>query len=347
MPQRSTYIIDRTIGAYKLEGSIPMTLSPDIKPDSGEASKSTKFRLVTRSDFDGLVCAVLLKHMDVIDDILFVHPKDMQDGVVEINDRDITTNLPYMPGVHIAFDHHLSETIRNHDQKENHIINPSALSAARVVYNYYGGLNRFPARWTSMMEAVDKADAAQYSLDEILNPTGWVLLNYLMDPRTGLGRFRNFRISNYNLMMNLIDNCKDHDIDYIMQMPDIKERVELYLEQTELFKEQVKRCSKVYNNLIVLDLRNEETIFAGNRFMIYAMFPECNISIHVLWGLKQQNTVFAIGKSIVNRSAKTNVGELCLGYAGGGHEKAGTCQIANDKAEATLLELIKKINADG
>lgn len=324
-----------------------MTVSPNSTPGTDGTSESTKFRLVTRSDFDGLVCAVLLKHMDMIDDILFVHPKDMQDGIVEVNERDITTNLPYVAGVNMAFDHHLSETIRNKEQKENHIIDPKALSAARVVYDYYGGLERFPARWTSMMEAVDKADAALYSLDEILEPKDWVLLNYLMDPRTGLGRFRNFRISNYNLMMNLIDYCKDHDIDDIRQMPDVKERVELYFEQAELFKAQVARCSTIHKNLIILDLRNEETIYAGNRFMIYALYPECNISIHVLWGLKQQNTVFAIGKSIVDRNAKTNVGELCLSYAGGGHEKAGTCQIANDKAEATLLELISKINADG
>jgi nanoRNase/pAp phosphatase (c-di-AMP/oligoRNAs hydrolase) len=324
-----------------------MSLSSDVNSQTGEVAKATKFRLVTRSDFDGLVCAVLLKHMDMIDDILFVHPKDMQDGKVEITERDITTNLPYVNGVHIAFDHHLSETIRNKDQKNNHIIDPKAMSAARVVYDYYGGLERFPARWNSMMDAVDKADAAQFTLEEILNPGGWVLLNYLMDPRTGLGRFRDFRISNYNLMMNLIDYCKDHDIDEIMQIPDVRERVELYMEQSALFKEQVERCSTIHNNLLVLDLRNEEIIYAGNRFMIYALHPECNISIHVLWGLKQQNTVFAIGKSIVNRSSKTNVGELCLKYNGGGHEKAGTCQIDNDKAEAVLKELIHTITQDG
>jgi len=324
-----------------------MTISPDAKPTAPETSKATKFRLVTRSDFDGLVCAVLLKHMDMVDDILFVHPKDMQDGKVEISDRDITTNLPYVPGVHMAFDHHLSETIRNQDQKDNHIIDAKAQSAARVVYEFYGGASRFPERWTDMMEAVDKADAAQYSLEEILEPTGWALLNYLMDPRTGLGRFRNFRISNYNLMMDLIDYCKDHGIDDIMKMPDVQERVELYFEQTALFKAQVERCAKVYHNLIVLDLRDEETIYAGNRFMIYAMYPQCNISIHQIWGLKKQNTVFAVGKSIVKRDSKTNVGELCLEYGGGGHEKAGTCQIENYQAEATLLKLIKKINADG
>jgi len=302
---------------------------------------------VTRSDFDGLVCAVMLKHMNMIDDILFVHPKDMQDGKVEITDRDITTNLPYVDGVHLAFDHHLSETIRVKNKKENHIIDPDAMSAARVVYDYYGGLDKFPAKWTDMMVAVDKADAAQFSKEEILDPTDWVLLNYLMDPRTGLGRFRNFRISNYNLMMELIDACKDHDIKEIMQMPDVVERVELYNEQAEKFKDQVKRCSTVHKNLIVLNLKGEETIFAGNRFMIYAMYPDTNISIHVLWGLKQQNTVFAIGKSIVNRSSKTNIGELCLKYNGGGHEKAGTCQIENDKAEGVLKELVEQITSDG
>jgi nanoRNase/pAp phosphatase (c-di-AMP/oligoRNAs hydrolase) len=317
----------------------------------GEAMTSTntqtKYRLVTRSDFDGLVCAVMLKHMNMIDDILFVHPKDMQDGKVEITDRDITTNLPYVNGVHLAFDHHLSETIRNKEKKENHIIDPDAMSAARVVYDHYGGLKTFPAKWNGMMDAVDKADAAQFSVDEILNPEDWVLLNYLMDPRTGLGRFRNFRISNYNLMMDLIDACKDKDISEIIKMPDVQERVELYREQAELFKEQVKRCSTIHKNLIVLNLKGEETIYAGNRFMIYAMYPETNISIHVLWGLKQQNTVFAIGKSIVNRSSKTNIGELCLKYNGGGHEKAGTCQIENEKADEVLKELVAQITADG
>jgi nanoRNase/pAp phosphatase (c-di-AMP/oligoRNAs hydrolase) len=326
-----------------------MTSSTNAIPGRSQdnVAPKTKFRLVTRSDFDGLVCAVLLKHLELIDDILFVHPKDMQDGKIEINDRDITTNLPYVPGVHMAFDHHLSETLRNTQQTGNHIIDAQAMSAARVVYDYYGGAERFPARWNDMMEAVDKADAAMFNRDEILNPSGWTLLNYLMDPRTGLGRFREFRISNYNLMMNLIDACKDQDIEQIMESPDVKERVELYFEHAELFKEQLKKCSTVHKNLVILDLRNEETIYAGNRFMIYALYPDCNISIHVLWGLKQQNTVFAIGKSILNRSSKTNVGELCLQYGGGGHEKAGTCQIENDQAELVQQELIRKINADG
>ena len=160
-----------------------------------------KYRLVTRSDFDGLVCAVLLKELDLIDDIKFVHPKDMQDGTILVSESDITTNLPYVAGVHLAFDHHLSETIRMEEKADNHIIDPDAPSAARVLYDYYGGRNKFPRVSDEMMEAVDKSDSAQFTKDEILKPGGWALMNYLMDSRTGLGRFREFRISNYQLMM--------------------------------------------------------------------------------------------------------------------------------------------------
>lgn len=305
-----------------------------------------RYRLITRSDMDGLVCAVLLKHIDIIDDIKFVHPKDMQDGIIEVGENDITTNLPYVDGVYLAFDHHLSETIRN-GKKDNHIILPDAPSAARVVYDYYGGEKVFPASFEDMMVAVDKADSAQFSKEDILNPKGWDYLSFLMDARTGLGRFRHFRISNYNLMMDLIDCCKDLSIDEIMKLPDVVERIELYEEQSKLFKDQLERCSTVYDNLVVLDLRDEETIYAGNRFMIYALFPDTNISIHQIWGLKKQNTVFAVGNSIVNRTSKTNIGELMLKLGGGGHENAGTCQVANDKSKEILKDLIKQITANG
>jgi nanoRNase/pAp phosphatase (c-di-AMP/oligoRNAs hydrolase) len=307
---------------------------------------TTKYRLVTRSDFDGLVCAVLLKELGILDDIKFVHPKDMQDGKVEVSSRDITTNVPYVPGVHLAFDHHLSETVRVKDRPQNHIIDPKALSAARVVYDHFGGKAKFKIS-DELMAAVDKADAAQFSKDEILDPKGWVLLNYLMDPRTGLGRFREFRISNYQLMMELIDACLTKSVDEILAMPDVAERVALYREHETKAKEQIVRCSTHEKNLVVLDLRDEETIWATNRFAIYALFPECNISIHVLWGLKKQNTVFAVGKSILDRSSKTNVGELMLAYGGGGHNAAGTCQVDNDAAPDTLAKLVEKITADG
>ena len=303
-----------------------------------------KFRLVTRSDFDGLVCAVLLKDLDLIDDILFVHPKDMQDGKIDITENDITTNLPYVAGCHIAFDHHLSETVRNSGDIDNHIIDPKA---PRVVYNYYGGADKFPNISVDMMDAVDKGDSAQFSEEEILEPTDWVLMNFIMDARTGLGRFRDFKISNYQLMMKLIDACKDHSIEEILQMEDVAERVSLYHEHNEMAKAQIAKCSTVYDNLVVLDLTDQETIYATNRFVIYAMYPDCNISIHKMWGLKKQNVVFAIGKSITNRSSKTNVGELCLKYGGGGHMNAGTCQVETSKAETVLGELIETITSDG
>ena len=283
----------------------------------------------------------------MLDDIKFVHPKDMQDGKIEITGNDITTNVPYVKGVHLAFDHHLSETVRVAEKPANHIIDPKADSAARVVYDHYGGAPAFPRIRDEMMVAVDKADAARFSRDEILKPSGWVLLNYLMDPRTGLGRFREFRISNYQLMMQLIDVCLASSIEDVLATPDVKERVDLYFEHEAKAREQIQKNATVHGNLVILDLRKEETIFAANRFLIYALFPQCNISIHVLWGLKNQNTVFATGKSILDRGSKTVVGELMLAYGGGGHAAAGTCQIDNDKAEGVLKELIAKINAAG
>ncbi|HFQ5142316.1 TPA: exopolyphosphatase [Vibrio vulnificus] len=306
-----------------------------------------KFRLVTRSDFDGLVCAVLLKQQDLIDEIKFVHPKDMQDGLIDITENDIVTNLPYVAEAQLVFDHHLSETIRNRGRHANHIINPNAPSAARVVWDYYGGTSVFPVEWIEMMEAVDKGDSAQFSRDDVLDSKGWNLLNFLMDARTGLGRFREFRISNYNLMMDLIDYCKNHTIEQILDLPDVKERIDLYREHEIKFKEQIQRCATVYKNLVLLDLTNEETIYAGNRFIIYALFPDCNISIHKMWGFQKQNVVFATGKSIFDRGSKTNVGELMLKYGGGGHQAAGTCQINIEDSERVQAELIEQINRDG
>ncbi|MFN0317844.1 MAG: exopolyphosphatase [Burkholderiales bacterium] len=305
-----------------------------------------KFRLITRSDFDGLVCAVLLRQLDMIDDILFVHPKDMQDGKVAVTPTDITTNLPYVPGVHLAFDHHASETLRNSIRGKNHIIDPHAPSAARVVYDYYGGRAKFPGINPEMMMAVDKADSAQYSGEEVLKPAGWVLLNFLMDARTGLGRFREFRVSNYQLMMDLISYCADHGIDEILALPDVKERVDLYFQHETKAREQILRCTSVYQNVAVLDLREEDPIYACNRFMIYALFPEANASIHVIWGLKKQNTVLATGKSILNKTCTSDIGALMLQHGGGGHEAAGTCQPENNQADRVLREVVDQLNAE-
>lgn len=314
---------------------------------------NTRYRLVTRSDFDGLVCAVLLKKLDLIDEIAFVHPKDMQDGKIAITNRDITANLPYVPGAHMVFDHHASELVRLESQSQDikasgkHIIDATAASAARVVYRHFGGSDRFPSISSELMHAVDQADSAQYSLDEILYPESWALLNNLMDARTGLGRFRTFRISNYQLMMDLIDCVGDYSIERILALPDVAERAEVFENHRGPATVQLRKVSTVHGHLVVADFREQAIIFAASRFLLYALYPETSISIHVLWGVKQQNTVFAIGKSIINRASNTHIGNLCLKYGGGGHENAGTCQVANADAEQVLAELIAQITRDG
>lgn len=303
-------------------------------------------RLVTRSDFDGLVCAMLLKELNMIDEIKFVHPKDVQDGKVELSENDITTNLPFDKRVGLAFDHHESELIRNkkEEYEGKYIIDGDAKSAARVVYDYYGGAKVFTQVSDEIMWAVDKGDSADFTEEEILHPDGWVLMNFLMDARTGLGRFHNFRISNYDLMMELITYCVSHTIEEVLQLPDVKERVDLYFEQQELFKAQLNRITKIDGKVAIIDLRNEDTIYAGNRFMVYAMHPETELSVHVAWGFRKQNTAVMIGKSIINRNSKFNIGELCLSYGGGGHANAGTCQLDNDKIDAELPIIIDKLN---
>ncbi|MGB0696054.1 MAG: exopolyphosphatase [Rhodospirillaceae bacterium] len=307
---------------------------------------TSKFRLVTRSDFDGLAAAVLLRELDMIDEICFVHPKDMQDGKIKITSNDITTNLPYVEGVHLCFDHHLSEANRV-APRDNHIIIPDAPSAARVVYEHFGGDERFSDIRNGLMEAVDQADSAQYDEADILAPSGWTLLNFIMDPRTGLGRFRTFTISNYQLMMDLVLYCRHHSIEEILALPDVEERVQLYLEHAEKFEHQLRRVASMHDNrLVELDLRNEDIIYAGNRFMVYALYPEATMSMHVLWGLGRSKTVFALGKSILNRSAAVDISALTLSYGGGGHEAAGTCQIENDQADTVRSELIGKILED-
>jgi nanoRNase/pAp phosphatase (c-di-AMP/oligoRNAs hydrolase) len=302
------------------------------------------YRLLTRSDMDGLVCAVLLKELGLLGEIVFQHPKDMQDGKVAVTENDILTNLPYVPGCGMCFDHHASEGLRNGGRDTpNYILKADAKSAARVVYDHYGGKARFPRVSDAMMDAVDKADSAGFSRQDVLEPAGWELLSFLMDARTGLGRFRDFRVSNYQLMMMLIDCCRDMPIADILALPDVKERVDLFFAQHALFRAQIARVAEVHGPLVVLDLRREETIYAGNRFVVYAMFPQCDISMHVMWGRAQQNTVYTVGKSIFDRGSPVDVGALMLSHGGGGHPAAGTCQGPNETADAMKAGLIDEI----
>lgn len=296
-------------------------------------------RLVTRSDFDGLICAVLLKQVEKIDSIQFVHPKDLQDGKFEVTDQDILTNVPYVPGCGLWFDHHQTEIDRVVGKIEFKGECRLAPSAARVVYEYYGGADRFPGI-DIMMYEVDKADSAAFSREEILNAKGWPLLSFIMDARTGLGRFRDYRISNYQLMYDLIDACTHMDIEEILELPDVKERVVRYFEQDPLFRKMIADHTRVEGNVIITDLRNVDPIFCSNRFMVYALYPEQNCSIWIVNGFRNQNCVFACGHSILNKSAECNVGDTMRDLGGGGHRVAGTCQVSHEEFTAGLDKIL-------
>lgn len=307
-------------------------------------SEDKKYRLVTRADFDGVVAGGLMIELGLIDDVVFAEPKAMQDGLIEITEHDITTNLPYVEGVHLCFDHHVSETERV-GERDNHIIDPDAPSAARVVYNYFGGKDKFPAIPDELMEAVDRADSAQFTEEDILAPEPWTLLNYILDPRTGLARFENFEISHEQLMKDMMVYVRHHPVEEILTIPDVEERTHLYLEHEEKFEIQLRDNSKIHDKVVVTDLRDEDVIYAGNRFTIYAIYPDCSVSIQLTQTPDGTKTIMAVGKSILDRSNTANIGSIMLEHGGGGHANAGTCQIENARAEEVLDELIKRLNA--
>ena len=299
-------------------------------------------RLVTRSDFDGLACGALLLEAGVIDSWTYAHPKDLQDGIVEINENDCLANVPYVEGCGLWFDHHSSEHERlelEGKYKGESRITPSC---ARIIYEYYGGKDRFP-NFDDMMEAVDKVDSGNLTIDEILNPKGWILVGFLMDPRTGLGRWRKFTVSNYQLMEKLMVACRDKSTEEILEMPDVKERIEVYNEQTEKFKEMVKANTRIEGNVIISDLRNVDPIYTGNRFLIYSLYPEQNISAWIVNGKGGKGCSAAVGYSIINRTCEVNVGSLMLKYNGGGHKKVGTCQFSDENMDSDLPKMLAEL----
>lgn len=305
-------------------------------------------RLITRSDFDGLGCAALLKEIGLIDDITFVHPKDIQDGKVEVNSNDVLTNVPYAPGCGLWFDHHSSEEERKKYGEFQGKSDPKAPSAARVIYEYYGGKNKFHNTYLdALLLAVDKADSGNFTVEEVLGPQGWDLLSFVMDPRTGLGRYKDYRISNYALMMDMIDYCRSKTAEEILEIEDVKARVVRYFEQNDLFMKMIRQNARMLKNVVLIDLRNQAEIYTGNRFLIYSLFPTQNISVQVIWGFQKQNIVITCGHSIMNRTAKTDVGSLMLKYGGGGHRKVGTCQVPVEKADMCLKEILTQILQDG
>ena len=303
-------------------------------------------RVLTRSDFDGLGCCVFLKEAGILDEIKFVHPKDVQDGLVKAGPNDCLANIPYIKGCGLWFDHHSSEAERNEYGHFEGASDPDAPSAAHVIYHYYGGEEKFPGRnFKELLDAVNKSDTASFAAGEIKNPSGWTLLSFIMDPRTGLGRYKDYRISNYRLMLDMIDYCRTMSVDEILAAPDVQERVTRYFEQDKLFRGMLEQNSTTHGNVIVLDLREQEEIYTGNRFLLYSLFPDQNISMQVMWGLNKQNTVITCGRSIINRTSHVDIGSLMLQHGGGGHKRVGTCQVPNDRADEIVKEMIAQINA--
>ncbi|MDR0315476.1 MAG: exopolyphosphatase [Treponema sp.] len=299
-------------------------------------------RLLTRSDFDGLACGALLLYLGLIDEWKFVHPKDIQDGLVEVSDNDILANIPYIKGCKLWFDHHSSESERLGMKAYFEGVSRQAPSCAQVVYDYYGGDEKL-GRFGEMIRYVNKVDSANLSSDEILHPYGWVLLGFIMDPRTGLGRFKNFTVSNYDLMKELAKACAEKNIEEILAMSDVKERVELYREQEVLFKEMISKQAKTEGNALIVDLRGVETIYAGNRFLVYTLYPEQNISVWIVDGRNNANIIITVGYSIINRSAGVDVGSILLHYGGGGHHQVGTCQVPHADADRIIAEIVEKV----
>ncbi|MDQ7823524.1 MAG: exopolyphosphatase [Candidatus Eremiobacteraeota bacterium] len=297
-------------------------------------------RLVTRSDFDGLICAVLLKEAGVIDHYKFVHPKDIQDGIVPISENDVLTNIPYWPGCGLWFDHHSSEDdVTSLFAADFKGASRPEKSCARIVYDYFGGKKKFK-KFAKMIEAVDKSDSGDLTSEEIKNPSGWILLSFIMDPRTGLGKYKDYRISNYQLMQDLIEYCRTLPIEEILAHPDVQERISRYRTDQEHYIDMLKGCSKLYGSCLVIDLRPVKTTPAGNRFIEYMLFPECNVSMRVIWGLTKNIVVLCMGHSILNKSCTIDVGNIAKQYGGGGHFKVATCQIPESNADDILDEVI-------
>jgi hypothetical protein len=305
-----------------------------------------KHRLVTRADLDGVACAVLLNELELIDDVLFTHPSDVIDGQVEIGSRDLLANLPYVATAHRVFDHRSPPQLRSTAHVCNHVLDPNSPSAARLIWLHYGGNFSMPHVRESMLDAVDQSSQAKFTIEDILHPAGWILMNFIMDSRTGLGRFRRFRISNLQLMHALVAMCRTMDIDEILQTSDVRERVELYRAHEGRAVDQMLEASQQQGKTLLMDLRNQDPIWAANRFVPYALFPQCSIVIRRMWGRDRRNTVFALGRSIFDRSSTVDIGALCERYGGSGHLYAGTCQIEHSMADKVLDELMQAVQDD-
>jgi hypothetical protein len=296
-------------------------------------------RLLTRSDFDGSVCAALLQELGLVDELLYIHPKDLQDNKIEVTGDDIIANVPFVEGCGLWFDHHSSE---------HKGASELAPSAAQVIYEYYNKDKNYSGKlkkFENLIEIVGIADSAQFSRDDILNPTGWTMLAFIADPRTGLGYKRSFRISNFDLMKKLPELLRSKAVDEILAMPDFQERIKVYREETSKFKALLTRHTRIEGDAIIINFQGVDEIPVGNRFLEYVLYPEQNISLRIVDGRNNEFAMISVGHSITNRTSTVDVGSLVLKYGGGGHKQVGTCQVKYEDIDRIITEMLQVINA--
>ena len=300
-------------------------------------------RLVTRGDLDGLTSVIIITMKEPIDEIRLIHPQEITDKAIEITPDDILANVPYHPNCGMWFDHHL---LTDSNEKPPETFKGRyglAPSAARLVYDYYR--ERDPndealKRLETLVDETDRLDAAQLTPDDVEHPRDYILLGYTIDSRTGLGDFNTY-------FLHLIDWLKTMSIEEVLEQPEVRERIErLRREQTE-FKSLLQRNSFRLNNVVITDLREIERLPAGNRFLVYMLFPEANVSLRVHWGPSHNSVIAAVGHSIFNRTCNTSVGELMSRYGGGGHRGAGTCVLPVEKAADAIDEILFELQANG
>lgn len=296
-------------------------------------------RLVTRGDFDGLTSAVIITSNEEIDEIFLIHPQEITDNLVEIRKTDILANVPYHPNCAKWFDHHLLTENNPTPPQDYDGAYGHAPSAAGLVYKYYGGTVKMPAL-EELVKQTDRLDSAQLTPEEILDPKGYILLGYTIDSRTGHGAFEDY----FHVLLDLL---KSKPIDEILEHPDVKDRLERMRADDKRFREALLAHSRVDRNVVITDFRNVEQIPTGNRFLIYHLFPEVNVSLRAHWGPERRFVVTAVGHSILNRSCKTNVGELMSRYGGGGHRGAGTTPLPAEHADIPLTEIIEELKRNG
>lgn len=294
-------------------------------------------RLITRADLDGLTSAILLQEVEPIDEVEFAHPKDVQDGKVAVGPDDILANLPYDERAALWFDHHVSqaEAAWNPAMKGSFEIAPSA---ARVIADHYKS-DRF-TRYTELLDATDRLDAALLTRDDIVDPKGWILIGYTLDPRSGLGAFKDY----FRHLMRL---AKEKTVDQILADPEVSKHVERLRAEEQAFRKHLQADSRQDGNVVITDVRGQRDLPSGNRFLIYELFPDANVSVRVADGRNNEFVSIQVGHNILKRDCKTSVGDLLAGYGGGGHTGAGTCQVAPGQADRVLAEIVEVLKRNG